>query len=247
MIQGKWAMTLILVLAGSCATPGTRPGDMSADEHRSRAGMEGATAEQHQSQYELTARTSRDRCRVPIDAARVGIGLSDICWSSVTNPTESHLGEAEQHRRYAQEHRAAAAALVEAEKRACSGIAPDDRDLSPFEHVDDITAVVPLTEGVSSGKASVPRTAGAVVTFRALPGLTVEWLQRVVDCHLARNASLGHQVPEMPSCPLVPKGAEAKVSSTGDGFSVAVRADDPASAAEIFARANRLRLPAPPR
>jgi hypothetical protein len=82
---------------------------------------------------------------------------------------------------------------------------------------------------------------GTVVTFRAVPGMTAEWLQRVVNCHLARNASLGHAVPEMPECPRVPRGAQARVRSTGDGFAVEIRSDDEAAAREILARARRLR------
>ena len=78
------------------------------------------------------------------------------------------------------------------------------------------------------------------MTFRAVQGMTAEWLQRLVDCHLARNASLGHVVPEMPNCPLVPNGAEAHVSSTGNGFAVIIQSSDPATAREILARANRL-------
>ena len=240
----SYRMTLLmlrLTVAG-CATPGARPEDMSAAQHRRQADFESGTAEKHQGQYEAT-RTTRERCRGRIDAARVGVDFYDICWSSVTNPTESHLGEAEKYRRRAADHRAAAAALGETEERACSGVAPDDRDISPFEHHEDIAAVEPLTERVGTGKVPVPRTTGVVVTFRAVPGLTTEWLQRVVDCHLARNVSLGHEMPEMPNCPLVPKGAEARVSSTGNGFAVAIRSDDPISAAEILARATRLSHP----
>jgi hypothetical protein len=112
--------------------------------------------------------------------------------------------------------------------------------MSPFEHVEDIATVEPLTE--SSGTAEVPskRTTGAVVTFRAVPGMTAQWLQRVVDCHLARNASLGHVVPEMPNCPLVPNGIQARVTSGKNGFVVAIQSDDPATAREILTRAERL-------
>jgi hypothetical protein len=46
----------------------------------------------------------------------------------------------------------------------------------------------------------------AIVMFRARPSMTAEWLQRVVDCHPARNAALGHVVLDLPDCPLVPKG-----------------------------------------
>jgi hypothetical protein len=81
---------------------------------------------------------------------------------------------------------------------------------------------------------------GAVIVFRATPGMTAEWLQRVVDCHLARNAALGHDVPEMPDCPLVPKGVAATVKATDAGFAVAVRSEDSSTAAEVLRRARSL-------
>jgi hypothetical protein len=70
--------------------------------------------------------------------------------------------------------------------------------------------------------------------------MTAQWLQRVVDCHLARNAALGHDVPEMPNCPLVPKGVSATVTPTSDGFAIAVRAEDSNTINEISRRANAL-------
>jgi hypothetical protein len=50
----------------------------------------------------------------------------------------------------------------------------------------------------SAARSFVPRTEGAVISFRATPGLTAQWLQRVIDCHLARNAALGHTVGGLP-------------------------------------------------
>jgi len=44
----------------------------------------------------------------------------------------------------------------------------------------------------------------------------------------------------MPYCPLVPKGAKAKVTSAGNGFAVNVSADDSAAVAEIQKRASAL-------
>lgn len=81
------------------------------------------------------------------------------------------------------------------------------------------------------------------MTFRAMPGMTAQYLQRVIDCHLARNAALGHEVPEMPSCPLVPKGVTAKVEPTSTGFAVEVRADDVETANEVLRRARTLVTP----
>jgi len=69
--------------------------------------------------------------------------------------------------------------------------------------------------------------------------MTAEWLQGVVDCHIARDTSLGHVVPEMPDCPLVPRGVEAQVS-TSDGFAVTIRSTDPSVTPEVLSRARRL-------
>jgi hypothetical protein len=159
--------------------------------------------------------------------------MERACWTSVENPTAEHLREAAEHRRIAAEHRQASSVLQQAEARSCVGITPDDRDISPFLRVEDIAGVAPYP--------SPPATAeGASVTFRAVPGVTAKWLQRVVDCHLARNAAVGHIALDMPDCPLVPKGTEATVRGTPSGFVVRVRSDDPASAREILDRARRL-------
>lgn len=213
---------------------------MSAAQHE-REGQEHArTADTHAGQYDPNATVERTRCSPRGGRRGADVG-TDTCWTSVSNPTAEHLRAAEEHRRHAADHRAASVALRDAEARACVGITPDDRDMSPFDHVEDIASVEPLTERTGTSKAPSQRTAGAVVTFRAVPGMTAEWLQRVVDCHLARNASLGHAVPEMPNCPLVPNGAQARVTSTGNGFAVAIRSDDTATAREILSRAERLR------
>ncbi len=203
-------------LGCTAATPGARPHDMSTEEHEARAEEEDRQATAHARQYDSQADVERLRCRPGSSAARRDLVWSDICWTSVTNATNTHRRQAEEHRRHAANHRAASRALKEAEARTCAGIAPDDRDMSPFEHAEDIIGVGPLTIPEADARAKVPteRTVGAIVTFRALEGMTAEWLQRVVDCHLARNASLGHDVPEMPNCPLVPRGVEARVSST---------------------------------
>lgn len=237
--------TLILPIALSalsCATtPGSRPHEMSAAQHEAAAQQVDAAASGHASQYDPTATVTRQRCVPVAGGARRADVVVDPCWTSVTNPTDAHRREADEHRRHAADHRAGSAALREAEGRACAGIDPDDRDISPFEHTDDIAGVAPLRVPEASGW-KVPRElmVGAVVTFRAVPGMTAEWLQRVVDCHLARNASLGHVVPEMPNCPLVPSGAIATVASTGNGFAVSIRSNHPATAKEILSRAPRL-------
>lgn len=208
---------------------------MSAAEHEREADVHARTADTHAEQYDPEAAQTTSRC----SASRGRLATAEVCWTSVENPTEEHLREAEEHRRHAADHRAGSEALRNAEARACAGIAPDDRDLSPFIHTEDVASVEALTEGASP-RGGPDRTVGARVVFRALPGMTGEWLQRVVDCHLARNAALGHDAAWMPRCPLVPRGASARVSSTGNGFAVEIRAEDPASRAEIWSRARSL-------
>jgi hypothetical protein len=122
----------------------------------------------------------------------------------------------------------------------------DDRDISPFYHREDIESVTPLVVEQKSGKGVITKEVGATVVFRAVPGLTAEWLQRVVDCHLARAAAVGHDMPEMTYCPLVPKGVKATVTSTGNGFAVNVSAEDSATIAEISKRAKALKSAATP-
>ena len=158
----------------------------------------------------------------------------------MSNPTAQHLEEARQHQKMAADHRAASQALRDAEATACVGISEEDRDTSPFEHREDIASVEPLTVGTTTGKTQYARTVGVRITFLARPGMTAQWLQRLVDCHLARNAALGHDVPEMPTCPLVPKGVTAKVTATDTGFAVAVQSDDTDTIAEIQRRARLL-------
>jgi hypothetical protein len=234
-IAGSAVALMGALAACTSTTPGARPHDMSAEQHEAMAAREEAAAAEDRRHFDPGATEERRRCR---NAGRVG---GFICWSSTVNPTERHMRDAEEHRRRAAEHRAAAQALRDAEARACVGIAPEDRDMSPFNHKEDIARVEPLTT-----QRSVPNTTnppilrGATVVFRAVPGLTPEWLQRTIDCHLARNAAMGYDASDMPYCPLMLKDVSATVTSTGDGLAVAVRSDDPEVAAEIWRRAQAL-------
>lgn len=231
MLLARLSLPAALLALTACAarTPGAEPHDMGAAGHEEVAAAEEKSAEAHAGQYDPNAPLEKDMCGE-------GKGRRP-CW---TNPTEAHLREAERHRQMAADHRAASQALRDAEARACVGLDPISIDLSPFEQASaDIASVEPLVLH-REGKAPTHEVRGATVTLRAVPGLTAEWLQRVVDCHLARNAAVGHDMPEMPNCPLVPKGATATVSSTGTGFAVAIRSEDPAAAEDILARAKRL-------
>ncbi len=224
----------LLALGCSAATPGARPHDMSAENHEAAAKAHQQASEEHAAEYNPEAREARERCALSPKAVR------NACWSSVRNPTAIHARQAAAHRRHAADHRAASGALRDAEALACAGLGQDDRDISPFAHREDIAGVEPLREPSNNPKIRGTRTVGAVVTLRAVQGMTAEWLQRIVDCHIARSSALGHVVPEMPYCPLVPKGVSATVSPARGGFRISICAEDEAGGREVLARAERL-------
>lgn len=224
-------------LAAACAstTPSSRPTDMSAASHEAEAKRHGDEASTHSAQFDPKATERRERCRNERALAEL-----DSCWTSVTNPTSAHLKEAERHRKMAADHRGGSKALQDAEASACGGLNEDDRDTSPFDHREDVLSSEALQSTTSGGKASTQRLLGASVTVKAIPGLTKEYLQRLVNCHSARNASMGFAMPEMARCPLSVKGASATVESAGPGFRVDIRTDDSQAANEVLRRAKAL-------
>ncbi len=228
------SLGLVAWAQGCAAAPGTQPQDMSATQHEAMAKHEESEAAGHAEHQDPNAKAAKEVC-----SARAG------CWTSVSNPTAQHGHDAKRHRELGQKHRAAATALNDAETRSCAGLSDDDRDTSPFYHREDIQSVSALNETVKAGKASSQKEVGATVVFRALPGLTAEWLQRVVDCHVARSAAVGHDMPEMSYCPLMLKGVKATVASAGNGFAVNISSDDAGTVAEIKKRAQSLVASAP--
>ncbi len=197
--------------AGCVTTPGARPHEMSAAGHESVARAEEARAAQ------LAA--------------------------SPAPTTGDGRREAERHRRMAADHLAAAQALREAEAVACAGIAERARDASPLLR-QDVEKVEPLREAPRRGPSSSygpgsPGLAGGVVTLRAAPGVTAEWLQRAIDCHIAR-AALVRDDPAMADCPLALPGVTARVRSAGSRFLVEVRASEATAAGEVWRRARNL-------
>lgn len=232
-------LSIVAALGCSHTTPGASPHDMSAAKHEQHAAAEDRSANRHADRYDATATDETEHCA---GRAPNGEASDPVCWTIDTNPTNRELRDARRHHKAAAAHRAASAALREAEAKACVGLSELNRDMSPFVHLGDITSVAQLTRTEQVGKKSREKLVGATVTFRAVEGLTAEGLQRVIDCHLARGAAMGHQMPEMPYCPLVPKGVHALVRATGAGFEVDLTADDAASAAEVLRRAEALRV-----
>lgn len=213
-------LVLLIGTSGCRATRSTQPHETGAANHDAAAARENRRAQEH-------ARITEPQFGQAGNCDRARLG--PVCWTP-----EEHAREAERHREIAERHRAASAALRDAEARACVEIDADNRDTSPFAHRRDIRSVQPAE---ASGSLI-----GVTVVFRAVPGVTREWLQRQIDCHIARNAALGHAraSEDMPYCPLTLARVRATVSSVADGFAVMVTSDHPATAKAILRRAEAL-------
>jgi hypothetical protein len=205
---------------------------MSRQAHESAAEEHARSSAEHSAQYDEKALTDPGDCSQYLGS----------CWGS--NPTEPHKDRAEEQRRAAAAHRAAAKSLQDVEARACQGVSESDRDISPFFHRQAIVEVKPFTrerlEFAERSSAS-EEGAGATIVLLPAPGVTAERLQRTIECHVARNATLGYDMPEMAYCPLAIKGATATVSSTGNAFAVNITAEDQKAADAILQRARALR------
>jgi len=197
---------------------------MSAAQHDQAAGGEETTAAEHASQHNPSAGGGAPPC------------AKAICWSADANPNQEHESEMKEHRELAAKHRSAADALRTAEAQSCAGIDEENRDVSPFHRSEDIVSVSETERAEQHGKTTHDMPSGGRAVFRAVPGLTAEWLQRQVDCHRARAAAMGFKMPGMEYCPLMLKDVTAKVTSTGNGFAVDVTSNDPEVAKEILRR-----------
>lgn len=160
-----------------------------------------------------------------------------VCWTSVTRPTPEAQQRAEAERQQAEAARAASAALVEAERVACEGVAEPDRDQSLFDHVEDIAGVAPLKDYDFGSRIPHAQLAGAVIAFRPVRGLTAEKLEQIVKCHRARDLAVGNTLPDGP---LVLAGIEAHVVPDGAGFNLELRSEHAAVAKEVLAEARRV-------
>ena len=211
-----------VAFAASCAS-GRMPSPGSATEHDAAARGNMALADAHE--------RAASEMRPCADLENV----FDICWTHWDTTQEHHYAE-QRHRRLAAAHAAQAAALRRAESEACAGIADSDRGISPFLRLTDIARADLLDPADARDELTIPVLR---VVYGRVPGLDAANLERLIDCHLARNAALGHEVPEMDDCPLVPPGVDAKVTQRGGEVSVTITTDEP-HFAEVFARAQRL-------
>lgn len=163
----------------------------------------------------------------------------EICWTSPRESSASahELMRASEQLAAAAEHRRVSAALRDAEVKACSGISAADMADSPFAHKADIVQVEVIQGSFADGTV---RPVGARVRFHEIEHLSGPVLEHLIACHIARDDAMGHDVPEMSYCPLVPRGAWATVEVIPHGYIVEIRSNDAAGVREIVKRATAL-------
>lgn len=221
-MRPKPAFLLAAFAVGACVS-GRLPEGGSVAEHQGAAKENAELADAH----ERAAQDAPPCADIP--------DIYEICWTR-SDTEEAHREMAQRHRRLAAAHAEEAEALRAAEARACVGVAQEDRDMSPFLRADDIASVELLDPSTAEDETAIPVVR---VTFVNVPGLDRANLERLVGCHLARNAALGHDVPEMDYCPLVPPGVKATVATGSQQLNVTVVADE-ATAGEVRGRAQKL-------
>ena len=217
--------SVIFLLGVGCAARGTKPHEMSAQEHQKAADAANAAASQHATQYDPVSEAKEKKCH----SQKSGV----VCWTSTYNPTEEHLKQTKKSLELAEDHRKASQKLRAAETLSCAGLSTEEMAISPFSHKEDILRV----EEERSAKQNIIQ--GTNVTFVKVPRLTQELFQQVLDCHIARNASMV-AIVEMAYCPLALPEMKAKVRETPEGFVVELRSNNTESTKQALQRAQAL-------
>ncbi len=120
----------------------------------------------------------------------------------------------------------------------CALIPEAEQNVCPLQHTEVLGARELKAPIDAKGYVFAPT--GAVVYMVAAPGLTQEWLGHLVECYQAKIAIAGNGLQARESCPLAEPGSSYSVSSTGDGFAVAIRSPDHDAAKRIIEVSERL-------
>jgi hypothetical protein len=128
---------------------------------------------------------------------------------------------------------------ADVERAACAEIPDADRDQGPFGRRERIIRVDELREKIYP--KAPPQPVGAAVYLRATPGMTEQYLGRVIECHLAHRALVGENVPDRDS-PLYADKATISVSSTATAFRVSIKSLRGDVARSVIESANKLAM-----
>jgi hypothetical protein len=181
----SWGAALLIGMACAATQPRVKPDDMSAASHRENAARERKLAQENADRYDPGA--ARTTALAPPRAADDNF----VFPTSVYNPTEGFLREADKHRAHAREHESAAKVLERFEAAECGELPERSRSacplLGPVAKIDDVKR-------------------GVRVTF--VPGTRVDAVVAHMRCHYAFARS--HGFDSRVSCPLYMPGLQIR-------------------------------------
>ena len=136
----------------------------------------------------------------------------------------------------AQEHLEAAKRLRNEERAACEGVPDADRVGGPFAQPQRVTNVEVVRDRVRFPKGFL-EPVGVAVYMKAEPGMTQQWLGRIVACHVAYVAASGHGERRSP---LSVANTQVAVTSTSVGFRITVTSKDSDTARSVVDKGEEL-------
>ena len=219
------ACGVLAMWAAACSDPSVARPSLTAADHERAAREHLDIAQKEAALFDPTQRPS-------IPCPTIGLSIGSNCVRQTTNPTDVHLEVAEGERRHAEEHRAAASALIHDEDEACQGLTLEDREQGPFLRWPRPFSAQPLVDYSEGGVFY-----GAVVEF---PGDSpdADRLQSLVACHRARLLGRGITTPGH-ECALDDKAATSLVIATSRGTLLQLRSLDPEAGRRVWQRARR--------
>jgi len=133
-------------------------------------------------------------------------------------------------------------APAHAEASACSFVAMDDAVRDQLYGAGSAFSARPVRGAVHQGRirtraAQPDRVMGAVLHVHAQPGMTQQYLERALECHVRGGQAVNAADPLV-----IEDGAivDVDVASAGGAFAVRIMGDGPAAGRAILRRAERL-------
>jgi hypothetical protein len=118
---------------------------------------------------------------------------------------------------------------------ACHEVPEAESHLAVLLSADDVLRVDAIGPRTHVDDPNVPPGEGARIVVAAQPFVTSAWLQKVVDCHVARRAALG-QAAGASRSPLDVAGAKIIVSAEPGTLAINIASTDRQAAREVLSR-----------
>jgi hypothetical protein len=125
------------------------------------------------------------------------------------------------------------------EPAVCGAVPEAETHLAVLFSPQNVVSVEAL-DGKRQDDPTVPPGVGARIVVASRAFVTADWLQHVIDCHIAARVATGKKA----QLPLDVDGAQAHVMRSRGGLTVDVTARDARGAREILSRALALAPPA---